>query len=639
MPDPQNAQIKSPILRNLTGGLNVREAITDIGDNENAASSNLNYYTAGAVVRRGAWIKLYTNAATSNPLLGVFQAAFNTAGVYTYYTVVTDGVKIYQTSSAAGGAAIWTDITGVLAPDSTQPYHFLMMNNYLVIYNGKFVCTWTGAGNCAAMPAPGGGQIACPLSRVGIVWQNYLFWGGDATNPARWYFSNLGDPTTYPTANFVDVPNAFDGDQLNGAAILYGNLLTLKRFSIYILQGSPPSNMILSKLNASIGCVDPASVVQIDNVVYFVSDKGLYEANLFNVRPASYKVEPRYLAAVPVSSVVNPIWAINYRPRNQIFISINARTLYNSTAGTMHDRVMAHDYLNTDQNQDPAVSEHIVGYTAYEMAGARPTIPTAPSIMADYFYPGNPSRSITTMSSFYDQWVYVFSEGSLASGGPADQVSWLSSSTYPRTDFLGKFFDWGDPDMIKQVRWLWTTGQNYNNSSLMAGIVYNDSPTAANFVNFNTNPLTLQSGASYFAMGVDDDGAISLTTTTDTTFLGTLVLQDSNGINWSVTIVIVGGNPVIETSQTSTSPSTNPIFASLSGYQYQITANTNGTLETTQVFAPSTSAITPGVRVPVLPLVNGSSGVKFGKYVQLYFSNIGILVNYSLDIINKGRRR
>lgn len=724
-PQTKSAQTKSPIIKNFTGGLNVRESITDIADNEGAASTNLIYYTAGSLVRRGGWRKLIANSPTTNALLGAYQACFNSAGTFTYYLVVTDGISMWQTSNPTATVVTWTNITGAVALDTTQPFHFLMVTNKMLVYNGKVACYWTGSGNLTAFSAGGdtlviqdltytavgtnksattisytvggtagaevvtvvgqaitiqiqsgtstanqvrtafnasasavalascavsgvGGTaqtapvsqsfiqtISCPISRVGIQWQNYTWWGGDATNPSRLYFSNLGDPTTYPSSNYIDVPNPFDGDQITGLAILFGNLLVFKRFSLYILQGAPPSNLILSKLNSSIGCIDPSSVVQIDNLVYFVSDRGLYAANLFNVRQVCYKVEPRYLAAVPYSSPATPIWVAHYKQRGQIFVSMNCRSLYDTSIG-LPDRLLVHDYFNADANGDPAASEFITGYTAYELSAARPAYATAPTLMGDFFFNGSPSKPVTVMASFNDPWVYVFTEGSLAYGGPADNVSWLSSETYPPTDFLTKFFDFGDPDMIKQVRWLYTTGQVYNSVNLKAGIVYNNSPTAVSFVDFNTDVIELQSpSGSYWLLGVSDGGAIEPILTTDSTFLRTLTLQDANGVKWDIGIADDGA---ITTTVSTSTPSTAPVFASPAGLQFQLGVDTDGAIMTTATFAPDVTAIIPGRRVAITPIVNGTGGAKQGKYVQIYFTGIAVLSQYSMDLILKGRR-
>ena len=729
----KSVQQKSPIIRNLVGGLNVREAITDIADNEAAAASNVSYFTSGLVARRGAWTKLISNSPTSLPLLGTYQAAFVVANVITYYLVITDGVKIWYTADPSAVPVTWNEITGSAALDDSQPYRFQMMAGYLIIYNGVIAFYWNGTGNITAFTVPtdsyyyltvgditltavasgssggnitfeyvGGGTagdevvtvtgdaivveiqdnvstsdqivaalaanspamalvaaavvtsgnaeqvslaatptnlvspyVSVPISRVCIPWQNYVFWLGDAENPSRIRYSDLGDPTLYPVDNYVDCPSPYDAEPLTGGAILYGNLLCFKRFSLYILQGAPPDNLILSKLNSSVGCVEPSSVIQIDNLVYFVSDKGLYAANLFNVQQKSYKVEPRYIAAVPSSSLANPIWIANYKPKGQIFVACDCRSLYAPSQGK-NDRIMCHDYFNADANGDPAVSEFFVGFTSYALSAAKPTYPTAPSIMGDYFVPGTPGKNLTVMASFYDPYVYIFQDGPIAYGGPQDNVSWLPAPMYPQSDWLSKFFDFGDPDMIKQIRWLWTTGQLYNSISMLASIGYNDSPTLGNYLDFNFGTLEVQSpNGNIWTIGVDDDGALDVTPTSDRTFLQTIIIKDTSGNNWGLS---VDNSGTLDITETFSPPTVAPILVSANGYQYQLTVDPDGALNTIATYAVATVAIRPGTRVAAAPLINVVGGAMSGKYCQVYFSNIGILTQFSMDLIFKGRR-
>ncbi|MDE2098452.1 MAG: hypothetical protein KGL39_14460 [Patescibacteria group bacterium] len=734
------AQVKSPIFRNLNGGLNVREAITDIGDNEGALVSNCVYYTAGALYRRGGWQKMFTNSPTTNKLMGVFQAGFtdNTTGLYQYYLVITDGTDMWATANPTATTVAWTKITNSKTLDNTQPWSFLMMEDYMICYNGVagpfywagslstglqslptpsytvqvgdviLVAVSTGSGGQGITIAYTSGatagsevvsvsgkaisvQIAdgistatqivaainasssakalvtastqngsnaqsqaiaataiplipnqgAPQSTMAIVWQNFLFWGGGSISgtayPNRLFFSDLGTPLTYPSANFVDVPNQSDADAITGLAILYGDLLVFKRKSFFLLQGSPPDNLILSQMNSSVGCINPQSVVQVDNIVYFVSDQGLYEANLFNVKQSSYKVEPRYVAAIPAASAANPIYSINYKVRRQIFVSMNAQSLYTANPTSYNDRILCHDYFNADQNGDPIVSEFICGYNSFSIAAAKPSNPTAPFLMAEYYYgSGNPNKNTTVMGTFYDPYVYVFGEGAASSGGPPDQINWMKNPTYPPTNYLTKFFDFGDPNMTKFVRWVWTTGQIYNNIGCKCGLILNNSPTVSPFINFNTDLYTLQApNGNLYVFGVDDDGALTTTLTTDATFKTTITLADSSGQGWAVT---VDNDGALETNKSSLTANTPPILISSYGYQYQVTVDTNGVLETTAVFSPTTVPITLGQRAAIEPLVNGLGSLAYGKYIQIYFENFGIISQFSFDLLMKGRR-
>jgi hypothetical protein len=190
--------------------------------------------------------------------------------------------------------------------------------------------------------------------------------------------------------------------------------------------------------------------------------------------------------------------------------------------------------------------------------------------------------------------------------------------------------------MIKRMRWLWTTGQLYNSITLKAGIVYNGSPTTS-IVDFNKSNITISDpNSNLYAIGVDDDGALTLTPTSDGTYLVTLVLADSSGQNWQISVDALGA---ITTAKSSAAAVTNPVLASnTSGFPWRLTVDTDGTPITTRIFAPDVSVINPGSRVFVKSVINGVSGVGQGKYILLYFTGIGILSQYSMDLIFSGSR-
>jgi hypothetical protein len=346
------AQISSPQYAVFDGGLNVKDFWHKIADNELTVAQNIRLDEGGVVRMRGAWTKLASAAVGSaGNLIGLCHPSWLVAGVLTRYVVVTDGTKVFWLNGAA-----WTDITGAVAmsPAASTLVSFQSMSNLLIGYDGKNA-PWTWDGAAASISLLGGTP---PIGNIAILWQNYWFVAGVGTARARLYFSALGDPSTWPAINFIDIPSPYDGDPITGLAILYGNLIVFKRNSIYIIQGTDPTTFVVSKTNAAVGCVSPYSVVSVDNLVYFVSDKGLYALNLSNEKQICYKVQPRYDSAVnnqlSGSLARNQIQALNYRLRNEIW------ELADCTAAgqDQHDRTLAHNYNVVDKNGDPAVTEH-----------------------------------------------------------------------------------------------------------------------------------------------------------------------------------------------------------------------------------------------------------------------------------------
>jgi hypothetical protein len=351
-PTALNAQIQSPGYNKFDGGLNIRDFWHTIADNELTVAYNICLDEGGVLRRRGGWSKLFATAVgTAGNLIGVTQSTFVAAGVQTRYVVATDGTKVFYYTGAA-----WSDITGatVMSPINTTIVSFSQFNNLLIAFDGKNA-PWTWDGAAASISLLGGSP---PTGAFSIVWQNRLFVAGVNTARNRLYYSAVGDQATWGASAYVDIPSPYDGDDITGLAILYGNLIVFKRNSIYIIQGDTPDNWVVSKSNSAVGCVSPYSVVSAENLVYFVSDKGLYAMNMSNTKQICYKVEPNYNRAVKNqlsgSLAQNRIMSCHYKFRNEIWMAMDA----SGTGLDKHDRMEVHNYNVVDKNGDPAVSEH-----------------------------------------------------------------------------------------------------------------------------------------------------------------------------------------------------------------------------------------------------------------------------------------
>ena len=356
MPPPKrgagNAQVQSPVYKTFDGGLNIRDFWHTIADNELTLADNVRLDEGGVLRRRGGWTKLASAAVGSaGNLIGLVHGAWLISGTLTRYVVVTDGTTVYWLNGAS-----WTDITGavVMSPSADTLVSYLQMNNLLIGYDGKNApYQWNGAAASISLLAG-----SPPVGNIGIVWQNRVWFAGANTARTRAYYSDAGDPETYGASSYIDVPSPYDGDEITGFSVLYGNLVVFKRRSIYIIQGDAPSNFTVSATNSSVGCVSPYSIVNVENLIYFVSDKGLYAMNLSNTKQVCYKVEPRYNAAVTNqlsgSLTRNRLQALHYRYRNEIWVAADT-----TAAGQdQHNRCLAHNYNVVDKKGDPAVSEY-----------------------------------------------------------------------------------------------------------------------------------------------------------------------------------------------------------------------------------------------------------------------------------------
>lgn len=120
-----------------------------------------------------------------------------------------------------------------------------------------------------------------PKGSFSLWFHNFLFVGGVAAAPNRLYWSDLGDPTTFSGANFIDI-NANDGDFLTGLGILNDQLVVFKNYSIWSIDGWSGSTFNATTIagqntqNRAVGVGTPShqSIVSVGRDLYYLSFLG-----------------------------------------------------------------------------------------------------------------------------------------------------------------------------------------------------------------------------------------------------------------------------------------------------------------------------------------------------------------------------
>lgn len=117
------------------------------------------------------------------------------------------------------------------------------------------------------------------------VYTTRIFWSADLGNGT----TPLADLTSSFQSGGVTNQIILEGtsnDYGVGMAILNGRLVILRRQSTYMMTGTSPENFIVRKI-AGVGCVDPGSILEWDNGVYFISDTGLVFFDGSSIDPIS----------------------------------------------------------------------------------------------------------------------------------------------------------------------------------------------------------------------------------------------------------------------------------------------------------------------------------------------------------------
>src|SRR5215831_13460896 len=169
-------------LQDFSGGWNVRDAAAQLAGNESPDCYNITLDERGGMAKRLGYVKSnptpYQSALVSNEYYWPSgQNKITQCGAKLYKDDSTTEFKTFTTSERCG----MCDFKGLLI--------FIHPTDGLFKYDGATVT--------ALAAGPKGSTITA--------WQNILWAAGDPAQPPRVYFCAIGDETSWPGTNFVDL--------------------------------------------------------------------------------------------------------------------------------------------------------------------------------------------------------------------------------------------------------------------------------------------------------------------------------------------------------------------------------------------------------------------------------------------------
>lgn len=164
-------------------------------------------------------------------------------------------------------------------------------------------------------------------------------------------------------------------DQGMGLAKCRNGLLVLRARSIWIIRGNTTDNYTAQIVSRQVGCLDPRSIAETDQGVYFLSEQGLQLTDGVSVRnvsgPVTETLRTAIAEAVPTGIV--PAYQVQMTSRGQLMVSVITYDavsgggstdcfthslfsgLYDPTYGTW-SRITS-DLFTADHTQSPADAE------------------------------------------------------------------------------------------------------------------------------------------------------------------------------------------------------------------------------------------------------------------------------------------
>lgn len=278
------------LMQGFAGGLNLRDAPTELVANESPSCWNVTLDERGGVVKRLGYSKWNASAADH-----LFQDS--------YYSLLTDLLLWY---SPADGKLYTDPGTGVLTlrHTFTAGSRISMVdfvgNIYAVhpvdgLYSSPDGITWT-------LVSKGAHATNIPKGSLITAWQNKLWIAGDPNNINRLYFSAAGDATDWDSADGGGSNNIRDKDDaaivaLRGA-VGYDyqtkpGLFVFKQDSIYRITDSSTAAYVT--IDGRIGAASKNSVTELYGEIIVLSRRGIYQSKkLSSFVPVGEKIFPLF---------------------------------------------------------------------------------------------------------------------------------------------------------------------------------------------------------------------------------------------------------------------------------------------------------------------------------------------------------
>jgi hypothetical protein len=266
----------------------------------------------------------------------------------------SDGTNLRYVDPATGGSSAWTASTGTL-------------------HACKYLVT---AGN--------------------RVWMT-----GDPSNPYRIYFSDIGDPRSWPAANVVDL-EPFDSSPITGIARLGPYLIVAKERKLYaIYDFDTGANRQIAD---NIGCASHRSMVETAKGLMFLTyDQGVFVTDGSTTKPVMRNLYRRYPSLDP-STAAGVYW------NNHYLLSV-------ASAGSSNDITWDYDFIN---DVWWVHSFAVVQFALWRGAGKTQQVygiaPTNGHILK-MFVPGVTSDSSAAINSFWRSPFYDFNRSEVRKRG------------------------------------------------------------------------------------------------------------------------------------------------------------------------------------------------------------------------------
>lgn len=192
-------------------------------------------YTVGTVAVGGVSATGSGTLWLANVITGDrFQSSQNTNGWYSVLSVQDD---THLTLAASVPTAVGAGTSYILQPgyDSNSPAEAVLNGKLVISTTGDYQKYYDGS-NFFRLSVSSTASTVPPKASFLAVFQNYIFAGYTAAFPSRILWSNLGDPLTWYSNNFIDIDLTVG--QITGLQAFGQELIVFKNRGMYKVVGN-----------------------------------------------------------------------------------------------------------------------------------------------------------------------------------------------------------------------------------------------------------------------------------------------------------------------------------------------------------------------------------------------------------------
>lgn len=255
--------------QDFSGGKNSRFPSTEIERNQCQDCLNVYSDLRGALCKRHGYTLLSQDGTDPVQTIWAYNK-LKADGSFDRYLLKAAGTTVRAYTSVGGGT--WSNVaTGLTAG---KRFGAAEANNKSYFANGADgLKQWDGTTLTAVSGAPAGTWL--------LVWHRNRMYAATGKS-SRLYFSDLGDPTSWPVLNFLDF-DVDDGDRITALAEgPDGSLVIFKETSRHVLRGTGPGSYTSHSVRDGIGCVSHWATAQVadekgsSSELAFLSREGVY---------------------------------------------------------------------------------------------------------------------------------------------------------------------------------------------------------------------------------------------------------------------------------------------------------------------------------------------------------------------------